>query len=55
LLFLLVSQPGPNGYSNEDDGRNDPDNKIGCWECPSFFRYPYESDDARDDYNDGQR
>jgi hypothetical protein len=53
-LFLLAPLPGPNGDADEDDGRNDPDNKIGCWEYPSFCCNLYESNNAGDDYNDGQ-
>jgi hypothetical protein len=54
LLFLLVSQPGPNCDADEYDGHNDPDNKIGHWEWTWFRHYLYESDKACDDYNDGQ-
>jgi hypothetical protein len=53
-LFLLAPLPGPNRDPGQDDGRNDPDNKIGCWERTWFRHYFYESDNTCDDYNDGQ-
>jgi hypothetical protein len=55
VLFLFVSQPGPKGDPDEDDGRNDPDNKIGGREWRfSTRRTPYESDNTCHDYNNGQ-
>jgi hypothetical protein len=45
----------PYSYSNEDDGRNNPDNEIGGWEWPSFCVDLDESDNTRDDHKDGQR
>ena len=54
-LFLLVPQPGPDGYTYEDERHNDPDNKIGCREWTCFRHYLYESDNTRDDNDNGQR
>jgi len=53
-LFLLVPHPGPNSDSNENDGSNDPDDKIGCWEWPSLSTNFDECDNTCYDHNDGQ-
>ena len=57
MLMLITSSgphPRPNGDGDKDDGYDDPDDEIGCWEWPGICRYFSESNNAGDDDNDGQ-
>jgi hypothetical protein len=54
MLFLPAAKQGPNGYPDEDDGHNNPDNKIRRWERPGLYHYLNECDKTRDDNNDSQ-
>jgi hypothetical protein len=54
LITSSVPHPRPNSDGYKDDGDNDPDNKIGCWNCSSVLRDSQESNNTYDDHGNGQ-